>query len=83
MGVLFLIFPTCVQYGCPPTPAKFCKMLSAAALLNDGKHEARRAVIVAEQLWPDMEERRHPVLGHPSLKELLEKQGVFGPVGRL
>ena len=81
------IFLRPAQYGSPPTPAKFCRMMHAAAELDDGKHEARRAVIVAEQLWPQEwkgEGRSsHPVLGHPQLKGLLREKGVFDGIGRL
>eukprot|EP00903_Cladosiphon_okamuranus_P007042 g6846.t1 len=75
------------QYGCAPTPGKFCRVMHAAAALDDGQHEARRAIVVAEQMWT--EEWRghgktdHPVLGHARLRRLLEERGAFDQVNRL
>eukprot|EP00752_Nemacystus_decipiens_P011279 g10023.t1 len=75
------------QYGCAPTAQKFCRVVHAAAALDDGQHEARRAIVVAEQMWT--EEWRgegktdHPVLGHASLRRVLQERGAFDRVNRL
>ncbi|CAM9327755.1 unnamed protein product [Ectocarpus sp. 12 AP-2014] len=75
------------QYGCPPTAGKFCRVIHAAAALDDGQHEARRAIVVAEQMWEGdwrgEGKTSHPVLGHANLRGLLEERGAFDQVNRL
>lgn len=75
------------QYGCAPTAEKFCRVVHAAAALHDGQHEARRAIVVAEQMWTDEwrgeGKTDHPVLGHANLRKLLEERGAFDRVNRL
>lgn len=75
------------QYGCAPSADKFCRVMHAAAALDDGQHEARRAIVVAEQMWTDdwrgEGKTDHPVLGHPNLRRLLEERGAFNQVSRL
>ncbi|CBJ26331.1 conserved unknown protein [Ectocarpus siliculosus] len=69
------------QYGCAPTAGKFCRVVHAAAALDDGQHEARRAIVVAEQMWEGdwrgEGKTSHPVLGHANLRRLLEERGAF------
>ncbi|CAM9989759.1 unnamed protein product [Scytosiphon promiscuus] len=75
------------QYACAPTANKYCRVVHAAAALDDGQHEARRAIVVAEQMWEGEwrgEGRTdHPVLGHATLRGLLEERGAFDEVNHL
>lgn len=74
------------QYGCTPSPGAFTEVLqSAVEAGDDSKHEARRAVVIAKQLWKLPAGRKgkgrdhaqsHPVLTR-SMVRLLQHHGVY------